>query len=108
MVTGGRLDDATGELLASGQPKSYVATDNLKSENYRCLTPRLAIHALERKGIAFNRASGTGATLHLLGALQAFGKLGAVCISNTSEEAAILYDEVISALDEAAQLSARN
>lgn len=108
MVTGGRLDENTGELVASGQPKSYLASDNLKSENYRCLTPRLAIDALERKGIAFNRARGTGATLHLLGALQAFGKLGAVCISNSPEEAATLYGEVTSALDEAAQLSARN
>ena len=108
MVTGGRLDETTGELIASGKPKSYIASDNLKSENYRSLTPKRAIDALERKGIAFNRDRGTGATLHLLGALQGFGKVGAVCISNSPEEAAILYDEVISTLDEEAQLSAQN
>jgi hypothetical protein len=108
MVTGGRLDEATGELIASGKPKSYLASDNLKSDNYRSLTPKRAIDALERKGIAFNRDRGTGATLHLLGALQGFGKVGAVCISNSPEEAAILYDEVVTALDAEAQLSARN
>ena len=31
MVTGGRLEESTGELIASGQPKSYLASDNLKS-----------------------------------------------------------------------------
>ena len=109
MVTGGQLDEETGELIANGRPKYYVASDNLKSEDYRCLTPDRAIDVLERKRIAFDRARGTGATLHLLGALQSFGKLGAVCISNSPEEASILYDEVTAALDEeAGQLSGRN
>ena len=109
MVTGGRLDEATGELMAGGRPKYYVASDNLKSPTYRCLTPERAVSVLQSKGIAFNQSSGTGATLHLLGALQRFGKLGTVCISNSPEEAADLYDQVIATLDEeAGQLSGRN
>jgi PGM1 C-terminal domain len=109
MVTGGQLDEETGELIANGQAKYYVASDNLKSEDYRCLTPERAIGVLERKGIAFNRARGTGSTLHLLGALQSFGKLGAVCISNSPEEATVLYAEVTAALnEEAGQFSGRN
>ncbi len=102
MVTGGRLDDVTGELMAGGRPKFYVASDNLKSESYRSLSPERAIKALERNGLAFNRREGTGSTLHLLGALQPFGKLGTVCIANSPEDAAALYDEVAATLDEEA------
>jgi hypothetical protein len=95
--------------MANGRRKYYMASDNLKSETYRFLTPERAIDVLQRYEIAFNRDSGTGATLHLLGALQRFGKLGAVCISNSPEEAGRLYDEVTTTLDEeAAQLSGRN
>jgi hypothetical protein len=109
MVTGGQLDEGTGELISNGRPKYYVASDNLKSESYRCLDPERAIDVLEGKGIAFNRGSGTGATLHLLGALKNFGKIGTVCISNSPDEAAGLYDEVTTALDEEArQVSGRN
>jgi hypothetical protein len=109
MVTDGQLDEGTGELISNGRPKYYVASDNLKSEDYRCLDPEHAIGILERKGIAFNRGSGTGATLHLLGALKNFGKVGAVCISNSPDEAAGLYDEVTAALnEEARQASGRN
>ena len=102
MVTGGRLDDVTGELIARGHPKYYVASDNLKSTSYRSLSPERAIKALERNGLAFNRQKGTGSTLHLLGALQPFGKLGSVCIANSPEDAAALYDDVTAALDEEA------
>ena len=102
MVTGGMLDEDTGELVVEGRPKYYVASDNLKSERYRSLTPERAIKVLERNGLAFNRGTGTGATLHLLGALRAFGKLGAVCIADSSEEAAAIYDEVSATLDEEA------
>ena len=100
MVTGGRLDEDTGELMVDGRPKYYVASDNLKSESYRSLTPERAIKVLERTGLAFNRTRGTGATFHLLGALRPFGKLGAVCIANSPAQAALIYDEVSATLDE--------
>ncbi|MBA3956576.1 MAG: hypothetical protein H0X58_07925, partial [Acidimicrobiia bacterium] len=32
-------------------------------------------------GLAFDRATGTGVTLHLLGALAQHGKMGATCIA---------------------------
>ncbi|MGH2386514.1 MAG: peptide ligase PGM1-related protein, partial [Actinomycetota bacterium] len=95
--------------IADGRSKHYVASDNLKSESYRSLSPERAIKSLERNGLAFNRGSCTGSTLHLLGALQPFGKLGAVCIANSPEDAAALYDDVMATLDEeAGQSSGRN
>ncbi|HZK50484.1 MAG TPA: peptide ligase PGM1-related protein, partial [Actinomycetota bacterium] len=91
-----------GELVAEGSPKYYVASDNLKSDSYRSLSPERAIKVLERNGLAFNRREGTGSTLHLLGALQPFGKLGTVCIADSPEDAAALYDEVTATLEEEA------
>ncbi|MGH2749922.1 MAG: peptide ligase PGM1-related protein [Actinomycetota bacterium] len=99
MVTDGRLDENTGELVAGGRSKHYVASDNLKSERYRAYTPERAIDVLERRGLAFSRRSRTGATLHLLGALRPFGKLGTVCIADSAEEADALYDEVSAVLE---------
>ncbi|MGH2700043.1 MAG: peptide ligase PGM1-related protein [Actinomycetota bacterium] len=99
MITGGRLNDDTGELMAGGRPKYYVASDNLKSESYRTLTPRRAIEVLEQRGLAYDREERRGATLHLLGALRDFGKLGALSIADSPEDANALYDEVSRALD---------
>jgi PGM1 C-terminal domain len=99
MVTRGRLDESTGDLIAGGRPKFYVATDNLKSEKFKALSPDRALKVLERSGLAFDRREGKGATLHLMGALRGFGKLGTLCIDDSPEEAAALYDEVTASLD---------
>ncbi len=99
MATGGRLDPETGDLLARGRRKCYIATDNLKSDRYRAYTPEKVIGVLEERGLAFDRRSHTGATLHLLGALTGFGKLGTVCIADSPEDAKVLYQEVVATLD---------
>ena len=87
LATGGTYDEASGELIVDGTPKCYVASDNLKSKAYVGLAPQEVISAVDRSGIAFDRAAGAGVTLHLLGALRPFGKLGAVCIADSIEEA---------------------
>jgi hypothetical protein len=99
MITGGRLDESTGDLIAGGRPRYYVATDNLKSEKFKALTPSRAIKVLERSGLAFDRRDGRGATLHLLGALRRYGKLGTLCIGDSPEEAAALHNQVTASLD---------
>jgi hypothetical protein len=100
LLTGGGYDQDSGELIARGQAKCYVASDNFKSTAYIGLRPFEVIEAVERAGLAFDRASGTGATLHLLGALTHHGKLGAVCIANSLEEAQEMYEAVQRTLDE--------
>lgn len=99
MVTGGQLDASTGELVVDGRNKYYVATDNLYSDRYRTYTPEKVVGLLEEAGLAFDKRSLAGATLHLLGALTHFGKLGTVCIADSPEDGDVLYGEVISALD---------
>ena len=102
-ATRGRYDEATGELITDGGPRCYVATDNLKAPEYVGLDPVALIQAVRAEGLAFDRATQSGITLHLLGALRGYGKLGAVCIGESITEADELYDSLVGLL---AQLSA--
>ena len=101
-ATQGRYDEATGELHTDQGPRCYVATDNLKAPEYVGLDPVAIIRAVQAEGLAFDRATQSGITLHLLGALRGYGKLGAVCISESMTDADELYDGLVGLL---AQLS---
>ncbi len=94
LATGGRYDQATGLLMADGQPKFYVATDNFKSPALVGTAPGRLIERVRAAGLGFDRATRTGATLHLLGALPGYGKVGATCIADSPEEADDLYRRV--------------
>ena len=98
LATGGEYDPLSGELLVDGAPRVYVSTDNLKSPAYAGLKPSEVVEALESSGLAFDRHSRTGVTLHLLGALKDHGKLGIVCISETSSGAEELELRTVEAL----------
>ena len=103
-ATGGSYDTATGELLVDGNPRSYLATDNLKSESYKGLGAARLVKELARRDLAFDRRSRTGVTLHLLGALTEHGKLGATCIAGSAEAAEDLYADFVATLDELAEI----
>ena len=102
LATRGTYDFNTGELSVDGQTKHYVATDNLKSDAYLGMTPARAITALQEAGLAYDDSTKSGATLHLLGALPEYGKLGTLCIANSQEAATDLYENVVAAIDVAA------
>jgi hypothetical protein len=99
LVTGGTYCRETGELLVDGEARVYLGSDNIKSPRYEGLTPAELIAAVDKAGLAYDAASGTGVTLHLLGALARYGKWGAVCIARTHAEADALYQEVIDRVD---------
>ena len=90
-VTGGEYDEATGHLVAGRHAKFYVASDNLKSERLKGVKPARVIDALRRTGRAYDPDTKTGITLHLLGALERYGKLGCVAIGDSRDEADSLY-----------------
>jgi hypothetical protein len=85
------------------QTKCYVATDNLKSDAYVAMSPGAVIDCVRTSGLAFNGATATGVTLHLLGALPGFGKMGLTCIENSVERADDLYREVVRVIDAGAR-----
>jgi biotin carboxylase len=98
LATGGVYDLASGELVAGGRPRRYVATDNLKEPSLVGCSPATVIDAVDRAGLAFDPSTGSGATLHLLGALRPYGKMGATCIADTLDDAEALYKELIGVL----------
>lgn len=102
LVTGGAYDEATGDLVAGGRCKHYVATDNLKADEYVGLEPEALIDAIDRTGLAFDPASKTGVLLHLLGALKKHGKVGMTCVADSQADADDLFERARAALDEAA------
>ena len=99
LLTGGSIDE-TGVLVADGAPKFYVATDNLKSERYLGITAAELIDRLESAGLAFDVESKTGAVLHLLGALERYGKLGVTSIADSRDAAQELFEHVVAEVDE--------
>jgi hypothetical protein len=98
LVSGGRYDPASGHLVAGGRAKSYQATDNLKSPALVGCQPQEIIDRVNRLGLGYDRRRRTGATLHLLGALREYGKMGVTCIGDSEEEARQHYREVVAAL----------
>jgi hypothetical protein len=97
LATGGRYHPGTGELLVDGRPRCYVATDNLRAPGLVGWSPAQAVEAVTAAGLAYDAASATGVTLHLLGALASHGKLGATCIAEDLAGAAA-RSEALSAL----------
>jgi hypothetical protein len=96
LATGGRYDMATGELRhPDGTARCYVASDNLKSARFKGARPADLIALVDDSGLAFDAASGTGAALHLLGALPLAGKFGTTCIAESPERADDLYRALI-------------
>jgi pheganomycin biosynthesis PGM1-like protein/ATP-grasp domain-containing protein len=92
LATGSRYDLFTGELRRpDGEARYYVATDNLKSSRLKGRSPADVIAEVDRSGLAYAGAAGTGIALHLLGALPTTGKLGATCIAASPEAADTMY-----------------
>jgi hypothetical protein len=91
LATGATYDGTTGELLTDGRSVSYVATDNLKSEGLIGLTPAEVIARLEKAGLEYRPASGSGIIPHMLGAVPALGKMGLTCIGTSRDAAHELY-----------------
>lgn len=94
LATGGAYDVGSGELLVGGQPRRYVATDNFKFEELVGRSAADIVGTVDRSGLAFDPATATGVTLHLMGAVHRFGKMGATCIAPTLDEADALYTDL--------------
>ena len=104
-LTAGRYDDARGEFLTRlGQPRAYVATDNLQKPAYRRLCPDDLIDVLVQNGLHFDNTRQAGVVFNLIGALSEFGKLGMVSIAEDRAAAQAQYDSAVAVLDREAQV----
>ncbi len=101
LLTNGRYNYNDGLFYAQeGQPKYYVASDNLQKPQYQGLLPNDLMDIIAKHRLHFDSNSQTGTIFHLMGSLSEFGKLGLTSISNSPEEALKVYQQVEAALDE--------
>ncbi len=101
-LTGGSYDASTGLFHApSGHARYYVASDNLRSETYRGLTPADLVDIAVENQLHYDGAAQEGVVFHLIGALSEFGKLGLVCVGASPERAEALYARTVEILDRA-------
>ncbi len=99
-LTDGRYDSDTGLYLTpSGTPRFYHASDNLKNEDYKRLTPDDLMDIAVEHELHFSAATQEGVFFHLIGALSGYGKLGVVCVSRSAEGATRLYQDTVAILD---------
>jgi hypothetical protein len=99
-LTGGELDTKSGEFLSlSGRPKSYRATDNLRSKCYQGILPDDLFDIMSMNGLHFSHRTESGVLFHMIGAVSEYGKLGLTVIGNDVEEVEGLYGRVIQVLD---------
>ena len=100
-LTDGTYDAHTGVFhTPAGIPKTYFASDTLKSDAYRGLTPDDLIDIAVYHGLHFHAAAERGVVFHLMGALSEFGKLGIVCIGDNPQQAKFLYRKTVGVLDQ--------
>ena len=100
-LTDGNYDMLTGEFYAqNARPKYYYASDTLRSDRYKGLSPDDLIDISVYHDLHFHANTERGVVFHLMGALSEFGKLGVVCIGDNPQQAQFLYKRTRSVLDE--------
>ena len=99
-LTDGIYDAENGVYLtATGQPRYYFSSDNLKSEKYIGTTPHDLIDIAMLHDLHYDGALQEGVMFHLIGALSQFGKLGVVCVGSSRERVQMYYDQTVEILD---------
>jgi hypothetical protein len=103
-LTDGVYDAETGLYKTpTEQARFYFASDSIKSDLYRGLTPDDLIDIAVLRDLHFDGATQQGVVFHLLGALSEFGKLGALCVGSSPEKALELHRATLKILDQEGQ-----
>jgi hypothetical protein len=99
-LTNGHYDEVNGVFeTPNKQQLYYFASDNLKNDAYKGLTPQDLIDIAMFHGLHFDGAAQKGVMFHMIGALSQFGKMGIVCIGASPEEAYSFYTKTVEVLD---------
>ncbi len=77
----------------------YFCSDNLRSEQYKGLSPHDLIDIAMTNDLHYDGTSQEGVMFHLIGALSQYGKLGVVCIGSTPQRAREFYARIVTVLE---------
>ena len=83
-------------------PKTYFATDHVEDRRYQAIELTTLLEATRDAGLDYDAATGKGIVLHMLRALRREGRVSAVAIADTAEEANKTYLQLTSLMDELA------
>jgi hypothetical protein len=104
LLTNGHYSLEDGKFYTkNGQAKYYRASDNLQKQAYKGLLPDDLMDIIMGEQLHFSSIDGVGVVFHLMGCLSEYGKVGLTCIGNTPQEAEGIYNQVVAAMDRAAQ-----
>jgi hypothetical protein len=99
LLTGGSYDPAEARFtVPAGGCRHMVATDHLKIARLRDLGLDELLGILDRRGLRFDHACGSGVVLHMLSAASGAGRLGLTAIAGTPDEATRLAERVAAVL----------
>ena len=100
-LTGGIYKEDEGKYYTSQGHlvRYYFCSDNLKSENYRGLSPHDLIDIAMVNDLHYDGTSQEGVMFHLIGALSQYGKLGVVCVGSTPQRAREYYAKIVTILE---------
>ena len=107
LLTDGTYDTEKGRYFTQqGRERYYLASDNLRSTDYRGLTSEDLIDIVVENNLHFHGATQQGVVFHLMGALSEFGKLGVMCVADSLSAADKLYHRAVAVLNREAQVQA--
>lgn len=99
-LTDGHYDAEKGiYYTASGQPRYYFCSDNLRSEKYIGTTPHDLVDIAMLHDLHFDGTLQEGVMFHLIAALSQFGKIGVVCIGSSRASVQGYYTKTLEVLD---------
>jgi hypothetical protein len=99
-LTNGRYEaDAVQFLTPAGRVRAYYATDNLRSQLYRRLTPQDLFEIAAEHGLLYDPATEKGVVFSLIGALAEFGKVAVVAIDEDTAAAQALFDRTVETMN---------
>lgn len=102
-LTDGNYDPELGQFLTvNGEPKCFVASDNVENDEYRALSVHDVFDLAMQHGLHFDQARQTGVVFHMLSAIGDYGRLGLTAVAPTLGEAEALYKRTVRVIDEEA------
>jgi hypothetical protein len=99
-LTGGHYNAELGKFFtATGQERSYFASDNVIIEACKGLIPADLIDIAMLHDLLYDGTRQEGVMFHMISALSEYGKIGLVCIGKSPEGAKQLFDKTIEILE---------
>lgn len=100
LTDGSYNSEAAVFTAPSGRQKYFVATDHLKNDAYRGLTPDDLFEIVSLRGLNFDQSRQTGIVFHMLAAIGEHGSVGLTAVGDSREQADEVYERAVAVLDE--------